>query len=185
MTGAKTRLGMMLFILSEGVFFMLLVLAYVNYHRVQGNGPTAADSLDVFKTGVFSLFLFSSSATMAAAMAGFRRNKRRWLVTGLLGTLILGSVFLIGQGIEYASLLRRDVTISRDLFGTTFFTLTGFHGLHVLTGLILIAVLLGFSVFGREDEPRGGAMEAVSVYWHFVDGVWLVIFGVVYLWTFV
>jgi heme/copper-type cytochrome/quinol oxidase subunit 3 len=184
MKGEKTRLGMILFILSEGVFFLLLILAYVTYHREHGNGPTASNSLDVVKTGVFSLFLFSSSATMAAAMGGFRRGRRGWAAAGLFGTIVLGAAFLVGQGLEYASLLKRDITISRDLFGTTFFTLTGFHGLHVLTGLVMITVLLGMNRFGRESEPRPGAMEAVSVYWHFVDGVWVVIFGVVYLWAF-
>ncbi|MEJ2720120.1 MAG: heme-copper oxidase subunit III [bacterium] len=184
MSGEKTRLGMIMFILSEGVFFLLLILASVNYHHDQGNGPTAANSLDVIKTGIFSVCLFASSATMAAAMGGFRRGRRGRLAAGLLGTLVLGAVFLVGQGMEYASLVKRDITISRDLFGTTFFTLTGFHGLHVFTGLVMIGVLLGLSRFGRGDEPRSGAMEAVSVYWHFVDGVWVVIFGVVYLWAF-
>ncbi len=184
MSGGKTRLGMILFILSEGVFFLLLVLAYVNYHREQGTGPSAAGSLDVIKTGIFSLCLFASSATMALAARGFRRGRPAALMLGLAGTLVLGGVFLVGQGLEYASLIARNVTISRDLFGTTFFTLTGFHGLHVLIGLVMIAVLLGVSRFGRERSPRPGAMEAVAIYWHFVDAVWVVIFSVVYLWTF-
>jgi heme/copper-type cytochrome/quinol oxidase subunit 3 len=184
MRGEKSRLGMIMFILSEGVFFLLLILAYVTYHREHGNGPTAADSLNVVKTGMFSLFLFASSGTMALAVAGFRRGRRGRLAAGLLGTLVLGAVFLVGQGREYVSLLEKNVTISRDLFGTTFFTLTGFHGLHVLIGLLMIAVLLGLSRFGGDHEPRAGAMEAVSIYWHFVDAVWVVIFAVVYLWTF-
>ncbi len=184
MRGDKTRMAMLLFILSEGVFFLLLVLAYVTYHRQQGNGPTAANSLDLLKTGIFSVFLFSSSATMALAIRGFRRGAPRQLVGGLAGSFLLGAAFLTGQGLEYASLIRKDVTISRDLFGTTFFTLTGFHGLHVLGGLVLIAIMLGLSLAGGRDDPRPGQMEAVSIYWHFVDGVWVVIFSVVYLWAF-
>jgi heme/copper-type cytochrome/quinol oxidase subunit 3 len=103
---------------------------------------------------------------------------------GLLTTFALGAVFLVGQGLEYAALLRSDVTISRDLFGTTFFTLTGFHGLHVFIGLLMISLLTGITLRGRRGQPRPGAVEAVSIYWHFVDAVWVVIFSVVYLWAF-
>jgi heme/copper-type cytochrome/quinol oxidase subunit 3 len=182
--GEKTRLGMVMFILSEGVFFLLLVLAYVTYHRQHGNGPTAADTLNLAKTGVFSLFLFASSATVALAARAYRHRQRGRLAAWLATTIVLGTVFLVGQGMEYAALLHADVTISRNLFGTTFFTLTGFHGLHVVTGLVLLAVMLGLARFGGAREPRAGAMEALSVYWHFVDGVWVVIFAVVYLWAF-
>lgn len=183
MTGSKTRLGMILFIVSEAVFFLLLILAYVSYHREQGNGPTAASSLDPIKTGIFSLFLFSSSATMDFAVRGLRARAWGRLQAGLAATILLGAVFLIGQGREYAALLQKDVVISRDLFGTTFFTLTGFHGLHVLVGLVMIAIVLGL-VRRRRREARAGGLEAVAVYWHFVDAVWVVIFGVVYLWAF-
>jgi heme/copper-type cytochrome/quinol oxidase subunit 3 len=183
MKGEKTRLGMILFILSEGVFFLLLILAYVTYHREQGSGPTAADTLDTAKTAVFTLFLLASSITMAMAAGAYRRNRRGRLAASLAATIVLGGVFLVGQGMEYAALIREDVTISRNLFGTTFFTLTGFHGLHVLVGLVMLATLLGLSRFGGGRYPRGGAMEAVSVYWHFVDGVWVVIFGIVYMWA--
>ncbi len=183
MTSTKARLGMVLFVLSEAVFFLLLVVAYITYHGKHGNGPTAASSLDLVKTGIFSVFLFSSSATMALAERGFRGSSRGRLQAGLLATLLLGGAFLLGQGIEYAGLLRADVTISRDLFGTTFFTLTGFHGMHVMVGLLMIAILLGLSL-ARREAPRPGAMGAVALYWHFVDAVWVVIFSVVYLWAF-
>lgn len=178
----KNRLAMMLFIASEAVFFTLLVFAYVTYHATRGNGPTPASVLDPVKTGVFSMFLFSSSATMHRAASSLRRRNRgagfRWLAL----TLVLGTVFLAGQGSEYLHLARENVTVSRDLFGTTFFTLTGFHGLHVLVGLGLIALVLGLTRAGEHDHPWDGAVGAVSLYWHFVDAVWLVIFAVVYLW---
>jgi heme/copper-type cytochrome/quinol oxidase subunit 3 len=183
MTETRARLGIVLFIASEAVFFILLILAYVTYHREHGNGPTAASSLDIIKTGVFSLFLFSSSATMAFAERAFRGHLRAKLQVGLAATMLLGGAFLLGQGMEYVRLIQADVTISRDLFGTTFFTLTGFHGLHVLTGLLMIGILLGLSL-ARREQPRLGAMGVVSLYWHFVDAVWVVIFGVVYLWAF-
>jgi heme/copper-type cytochrome/quinol oxidase subunit 3 len=184
MKGEKTRLGMIMFILSEGVFFLLLVLAYVTYHRDQGNGPTAANTLDVGRAAVFSIFLLASSATMAMAARAYRNGHRGRLSAWLGATIALGAAFLVGQATEYASLLHEDVTISRNLFGTTFFTLTGFHGLHVLLGLMLLCLLLGLTRFGGERQPRAGAMEALSIYWHFVDAVWVVIFTIVYLWVF-
>jgi cytochrome c oxidase subunit III len=81
-------------------------------------------------------------------------------------------------------LLRNQVTISRNLFGTTFFALTGFHSFHVLVGLVLLTILLWLAAAGRAREPAAPALEAISIYWHFVDGVWVVIFSVVYLWKF-
>lgn len=179
----RNKLGMILFIASEAVFFLLLILAYVFYHTQGGLGPTAANSLDVFKTSLFSLALFSSSATIWRA--GVAINCGRQIRGGiwLAATILLGLVFLIGQGTEYANLLQHDVTISRNLFGTTFFTLTGFHGLHVAVGLILLGILFGVAVI-RNHSSSAVAMEVISLYWHFVDGVWLVIFPVVYLWKF-
>jgi heme/copper-type cytochrome/quinol oxidase subunit 3 len=97
---------------------------------------------------------------------------RAWL----LATIVLGSVFLFGQWSEYLRLFRQSITISQDLFGTTFFTLTGFHGLHVLAGILLLGVLIAF-----REHPI--ALETVSLYWYFVDAVWIAIFSVVYLWS--
>jgi heme/copper-type cytochrome/quinol oxidase subunit 3 len=181
----KNKLAMLLFISSETIFFTLLILAYVAYHRTGGTGPTAASALDPVKTGVFSLFLLSSSFTMHRVGASTRREERGGQRAWLAATIVLGSVFLVGQGLEYASLIRRDVTISRDLFGTTFFTLTGFHGLHVFLGLVMLAILLGLGARHPDDEPKSAAVGAIAVYWHFVDAVWVVIFSVVYLWAFV
>ncbi len=178
----KNRLGVILFVASEAVFFGLLVFAYVTYHASRGNGPGAAAVLDPVRTGIFSVFLFASSATMHRAGTSLRKRNRGAGFFWLLATLALGTVFLVGQGTEYLHLARENVTISRDLFGTTFFTLTGFHGLHVLVGLVLIALILGITWAGKHDRPWDGALGAISVYWHFVDAVWVVIFAVVYLW---
>jgi heme/copper-type cytochrome/quinol oxidase subunit 3 len=92
---------------------------------------------------------------------------------------------MTGQGLEYARLLMNNITISRDLFGSTFFTLTGFHGLHVMIGLILLLLLFGLAVLGRKDEPTHTGMQSIAIYWHFVDAVWVVVFSVVYLWRYV
>jgi heme/copper-type cytochrome/quinol oxidase subunit 3 len=179
---SSIRAGMLLFIGSESVFFVLLILAYVVYHTTSASGAEAARFLDVGKTSVFTVALFSSSLTMWRSGVNFRRARRRAALSWLLATIVLGGVFLVGQGSEYAHLIGENVTISRDLFGTTFFTLTGFHGLHVFIGLIILTTY--FFIELRSDLPhRPEAVEAVSIYWHFVDAVWVVIFPTVYLWV--
>jgi heme/copper-type cytochrome/quinol oxidase subunit 3 len=177
------RLGMLLFISSEAVFFLLLVLAYVFYHHAAGNGAEAARVLDTEKTGVFSLFLFASSATVHRAGTSLRRRRIGAVRGWLAATVLLGLVFLGGQAHEYAGLVHRNITISRDLFGTTFFTLTGFHGLHVFLGLVMLTLVLVLTSRRWVEVLEAGALEGVSMYWHFVDAVWVVIFAVVYLWS--
>lgn len=180
----KNKMAMAIFILSESIFFLLLVIAYINYHVQDEIRQTAANSLNFPSAIFFSLFLFSSSFTMWRAESNLRHKRRSRVPVWLGLTIILGAVFLFGQGREYYDLIHQDITISRDLFGTTFFTLTGFHGLHVLTGLVLLGILLSLTLFGRNDEPRVSAFGAIGYYWHFVDAVWVVIFSVVYLWVF-
>ena len=178
----KIRLAMLLFVASEAVFFILLIVAYVVYHATSSSAADAARYLDVPRTAVFTACLISSSLTMWLAGKHFRTGRRRQALAWLLATMALGAAFLTGQGGEYLSLIRKDVTISRDLFGTTFFTLTGFHGLHVFIGLILLGTLFGFELKrGAASPPE--AVESVSIYWHFVDAVWMIIFPVVYLWV--
>ena len=178
----KIRLAMLLFVASEAVFFILLIIAYVVYHATSPSAADASRYLDIPKTAVFTACLISSSFTMRHAGIHFRTGRRRPALAWLMATMALGTAFLTGQGSEYVSLIRKDVTISRDLFGTTFFTLTGFHGLHVFIGLILLGTLFGLELKRAVTGPSQ-AVESVSIYWHFVDGVWMVIFPVVYLWS--
>jgi heme/copper-type cytochrome/quinol oxidase subunit 3 len=176
----KSKLGVCLLLASEANFFLLLILAYVYYHGVSGPGPTAVKSLEPGRAAVNTVFLLASSATILGAersLGGRRSRLCAWLST----TIALGALFLVGQGREYARLITRDVTISRDLFGSTFFTLTGLHGLHVFAGLVALAILLGLALAGDFDDKRPAAVGAVALYWHFVDAVWIVIFCVVYL----
>ena len=169
----RVLLGVAVFIASESVFFLAIVLAYLAYR--DAGLATAKANLDVVRTAVFSVALFSSSATMAIAA---RRSSRAWLVA----TIVLGAVFLLGQGSEYARLLASGIGPGRELFGTTFFTLTGLHGLHVLGGLVALVALLAVHS-RRASAVRPVAFEAVGLYWHFVDAVWVVVFSVVYLGT--
>ena len=170
-----STLAMLLFIGSEAVFFGSVITAYIAARPL----VEAKALLDVPRTLLFSLFLFSSSGTMVLADRSAAR-RRLWL----LATFALGAVFLAGQGSEWLRLIQADrLTPNASLFGSGFFTLTGLHGAHVFVGLIAIGALVLLTRradFARRGE---GALAAVSVYWHFVDAVWVAIFSLVYLWT--
>ena len=178
----RGKIGVGLFILSEMNFFLLLIIAYVYYHAYPGPGPTAATALNTIRTGMFSLALFSSSATIWMASRAARRSDSRGLMLWLSITIALGVLFMFGQATEYYDLLTSGVTVSRNLFATTFFTLTGFHGLHVMIGLVALCVTLGLARAGKLHEQTSDGFGAVEWYWHFVDAVWVVVFSVVYLW---
>ncbi len=163
----------------------MLILAYIYFHgqASQGSPSAASTSLDPLRTGIFSLFLFSSSFTVWRAGKALSRRQINRLKLWLLLSILLGAIFLIGQGFEWAHLFSLGASVSANLFGTTFFTLTGFHGLHVLIGLIMLSVLFGLSARGAYTDSHAPSVESISLYWHFVDVVWVVIFSVVYLTT--
>jgi heme/copper-type cytochrome/quinol oxidase subunit 3 len=112
---------------------------------------------------------------------GYRRKNRGGMLFWLIVTIVLGGVFLAGQASEYLELFHRGVTVSTNLFASSFFTLTGFHGLHVFIGLIGLAIVLWLSRKGDAEAFRAPALETLGLYWHFVDGVWIVVFSVIYL----
>lgn len=182
---SRSKLAVSLFILSEANFFVILIIGYVYYHAIPAGGPSAATSLDPWRTGAFSICLFASSATMWLADRSLRSERRRAHLLWLVITILLGAVFLVGQGNEYVRLITNGVTWSRNLFGTTFFTLTGFHGLHVFGGLCALAIMASIALSAEMTDRRREAFAAIGMYWHFVDGVWVVIFAIVYLWAFV
>ena len=165
--------GIALFIGSESLFFLGIVVAYVVF-REQGLA-TAKAHLDIGRTAVFSGLLFASSATVARAVAA---RSRGWLAL----TAVFGAAFLLGQGLEYARLLGSGLGPGTELFGTAFFTLTGLHALHVAVGLVLLSTLLVAST-ARRARVGASAWEGIAMYWHFVDAVWIVVFSVVYLGT--
>jgi heme/copper-type cytochrome/quinol oxidase subunit 3 len=171
---------MWIFIASEAIFFAFLIAAYVYFYGAVVHGPTASNSLNPPRTLVFTICLLASSGTLWLAERGLARDKkgfRLWLGA----TIFLGAVFIFGQALEYTGLIAKSITPERNLFGATFFTLTGFHGLHVLCGLICLSVLFVIT-FMRDFGPRQiSGLGAVSMYWHFVDAVWIVIFSLVYL----
>ncbi len=178
----KVRLAVLLFLVSEGIFFIFLIVAYIYSQPSEISGPTARTSLIPWKTGIYTVFLLLSSGSIYLAERSLGRNLKRFALW-MIVTILLGATFLFGEMREYSSLLRREISISRNLFGTTYFTLTGFHAIHVTLGLLMLLTLLGLTLFGKIGEQRRTCFKAVSYYWHFVDIVWVMVFSVVYLWS--
>lgn len=180
------RLGMIVFLIGEAVFFSLLILSYVYFRRIWiggQHGPTA-QVLNVAVTALFTTFLLASSGSVWLAERAIRAGRTGAMKVWLLVTIGLGATFLAGQGVEYYKLFQEGITIRTGLFGSTFFTLTGFHGLHVFIGLIMLSILVGLAFLGDYDgKTHSPALDAISLYWHFVDLVWVFVFATVYAWA--
>ena len=172
------KVAVLSFIGSEAAFFVLLIIAYVFYTALSHGGPSPSASLDTGRTGLFTVLLLGSSATLRLAEENQDALRRGRGNTWLAVTIALGLAFVIGQVTEYGRMFESGIRVGTNLFATTFFTLTGFHGLHVVAGLVALLVLFGLALRG---ELRTTALRAVGYYWHFVDAVWVVVFGVVYL----
>jgi cytochrome c oxidase subunit I len=172
--------GIAAFIFSEVTFFGALIVTFLEY-RTRSAGASPHD-LDVPRTFIFSLFLFASSGTVYLAERRLARDDQRGFLVLWLASIVLGAIFLVGQLTEYMRLYADGISIGSNLFTSAFFTLTGFHGLHVFVGLIALGVI---GLLGRAGDFRAGrhrvAVDAVSIYWHFVDAIWVVIFSLVYL----
>jgi heme/copper-type cytochrome/quinol oxidase subunit 1 len=176
----KNKVSVIAFILSETGFFGVLILACLYYNAKPQPGPTAHD-LNLLKTGLFSLCLFASSFTLWRSETALQKGNHRAMSRWLAGTILLGAVFLVGQGLEYWSLFHSGVAVNSNLFTASFFTLTGFHGLHVCIGLLALLIVLGLALCGDFKHGRSPALATVGLYWHFVDAVWVVVLTVVYL----
>lgn len=175
------KVGMVCFLCSEAAFFTTLLVAYGLYLGKDTIGPTPADVLSLQLVIVNTLLLLSSSGTIAWALKARRRAQRGLFCVYLGITILLGALFIVGTGIEWHGLIYdHGLTIGRNLFGSTFFTLIGFHATHVTIGLILMLVLLGLELRGQLAADSL-APELASWYWHFVDCVWIVVFSLVYV----
>jgi cytochrome c oxidase subunit 1/cytochrome c oxidase subunit I+III len=172
--------GILVFIFSELTFFGALIVAYLLYRNASpGPGP---HDLPVPRTFFFSLFLFASSGTVYLAERRLRNDDRRGFLQWWILSIVLGAIFLVGQVTEYANLYAEGIRISTNLFTSSFFTLTGFHGFHVLVGLIALSVVALCAIAGDfAGGRRRVVVDTVSIYWHFVDGIWVIIFSLVYL----
>jgi cytochrome c oxidase subunit I len=175
------KTGILAFIFSEVGFFGTLILAYLYFyaHPQAGPGPKG---LDVPRTLIFSVCLFASSLTFWRSEVALTKQRRGSMLGWLGLTIALGGVFLVGQGTEYWKLFQTGVDLSTNMFSTTFFTLTGFHGLHVLLGLIALLIFLWLAWEGDFASGRGeSAFKSVGYYWHFVDVVWVFVLLTVYI----
>lgn len=183
-TGLNHRKVLMWFFLgSECLFFGSLISTYLIYrnHSLPNTGPVPPAVWDIPYTSVSSFVLLMSSLTMVLALAAIQRGDVKGLRVWLLATALLGTVFVGGQVYEFTSFGREGASLSRNLFGSTFFTLTGFHGAHVSVGILMLLSLFLVSLRGKITQANSLTIELVGLYWHFVDIVWIVIFTVVYL----
>ena len=185
-TWTKGAVSMWSFIASESGFFLILIISFVYFNANRGpdsaaSGPTAASVLHLKRTGMFTACLLASSGTLWLAEKALDKGRRSSAVAWLVATLALGAVFMGGQALEYMGLFRGGVTLTSNLFATTFFTLTGFHGLHVTVGLVALAIALALAFAKNFETRRARLLRTIGLYWHFVDVVWIVVFLVVYV----
>lgn len=176
----KGKLLMFLLIGSEAFFFIALIIAYVYYRNFTGATDTVAHNLNVQRAALFTVCLVLSSFTLMGSKKHLSKGNFKKFKVYTAITLILAIVFLSGQIYEYLELYRKQITISQDVFGSSFFTLTGFHWLHVFLGLCAISLLFAFS-FGKFKILISRGIPAIETYWHFVDIVWLFIYFFVYI----
>lgn len=181
-TGIDSRkVAIWTFIGSECMFFASLIATYLVYHGRSLSGPTAGETLEIpLVTGGTAVLLFSSFFVVMA-LNGAQRGNRRSLLFWLSATVLAGLSFVGMQIYEFTHFVHEGVTIKSNLFGATFYTLTGFHGTHVSIGVLWLATLLILAFRGKITPEKAVNLEIAALYWHFVDVVWVVIFPVVYL----
>jgi cytochrome c oxidase subunit 3 len=176
----RGKVGMACLIIAESSIFAIFVVAYLFYVGKSLSGPTPRE---VLETPIFfTICLLSSSLTMHFAGRSLESGKRGAFMGLLLLTIVLGGLFLYGTGREWHRLIyEHGLTISTNLFGTTYYSLVGLHASHVTAGLIMLTMLLLFGLAGRVGRDQSARVDVLSMYWHFVDGVWIVVFTVVYV----
>ena len=176
----RGKVGMASLIIAESAIFTIFVVAYLFYIGKSLTGPTPREVLEV--PIFFTICLLSSSLTIHFAGKFLERNKRGAFLGLWLLTIVLGSLFLTGTGREWHRLIyERGLTISTNLFGTTYYSLVGLHAFHVTAGLIMLLVVLVLGLAGRVAHEQTARIGVLSMYWHFVDAVWVVVFTVVYI----
>ena len=176
----KGKVGMACLIIAESAIFTIFVVAYLFYLGKSLTGPTPRE---VLETPIFfTICLLSSSITIHFASRALEHGKRGAFLGLWLLTIVLGGLFLFGTGLEWHRLIyEHGLTISTNLFGTTYYSLVGLHGTHVIVGLILLTIVLLFGLAGRVGPEQSARVGVLSMYWHFVDAVWVVVFTVVYV----
>ncbi len=178
---SNEKMAMWAFLGSECLLFGALISTYLLYKGRSISGPTPEDVYDIPFTSVSSFVLLMSSLTMVLALGAIQRRDERRLRVWLLATALLGATFIAGQIYEFTAFVKEGLTISTNLFGSSFFVMTGFHGVHVTLGIVMLITLWAMSMRGQVPPEKSELVEIVGLYWHFVDIVWIVIFTVVYL----
>jgi cytochrome c oxidase subunit III len=177
---SRRKVGVIGIILTESALFTIFVVAYLFYIGKSATGPYPNQVLElpIFAT----ICLLSSSLTVVLAERAFRRGHTGGFQLWWLITIVLAAVFLGSTALEWQRLIFKDhLTISTNLFGTTFYSLVGLHASHVIVGLILLVLVLILSLRGHVTRAHAEHVEMLSWYWHFVDGIWVIVFTVVYI----
>ena len=174
------KVGMACLILAESAIFTIFVVAYLFYVGKSLSGPTPRE---VLETPIFyTVCLLSSSLTVHFAGKLLERGRRGAFLLLWVLTIVLGALFLYGTGQEWHRLIyEHGLTISTNVFGTTYYSLVGLHAFHVTAGLIMLSIVLFFGLAGRVGPEQSARVDVLSLYWHFVDAVWVVVFTVVYV----
>jgi cytochrome c oxidase subunit 3 len=176
----KGTVGMACLIAAESAIFTIFVVAYLYYIGKSVSGPTPREvlHLPIFAT----VCLLSSSLTIHAAVGAIRKGNLRAFRLWWFITLALGAIFLFETGREWDRLIYHEgLTISTNLFGTTYYSLVGLHAFHVSVGLIGLFTVLLLALFGKVRQDHAKNVDVFAMYWHFVDVVWIVVFTVVYI----
>jgi cytochrome c oxidase subunit 3/cytochrome o ubiquinol oxidase subunit 3 len=176
----KGKVGMASLIIAESAIFTIFVVAYVFYLGRNISGPTPRE---VLETPIFfTVCLLFSSLTIHLAGKELENGHRKTFLILWSITIALGALFLFGTGLEWHRLIyERGLTITTNLFGTTYYSLVGLHATHVTAGLVMLTVVLLFGLADRVGIEQSARIETLSMYWHFVDAVWVVVFTVVYV----
>jgi cytochrome c oxidase subunit III len=176
----RGRVAMASLIIAESAIFTIFVVAYLYYAGKSLTGPTPSEVLEapIF----YSICLLSSSLTIHLAGRFLEGGKRGAFLISWLLTVVLGALFLFGTAQEWRHLIyERGFTISTNLAGTTYYSLVGLHAFHLTVGLALLSIILIFALTGRVGRDHAARVDVLSMYWHFVDAVWVVVFTVVYV----
>jgi cytochrome c oxidase subunit III len=176
----RGHVGMLALIAAEASIFVIFIVAYLFYLGKSVTGPMPKD---VLQTPVFiTVCLLSSSLTIHFAVKAVREGRIKEFRNWWLATIVLGAIFLGGTAREWYRMIFKDgLTIHTNLFGTTYYSLVGLHGFHVTVGLLLLSVVLAFVFLGHLRQEHAYRLDVLSLYWHFVDAVWAVVFTVVYV----
>jgi cytochrome c oxidase subunit 3/cytochrome o ubiquinol oxidase subunit 3 len=178
---SNNKLAMWLFLGSECLLFGGLISTYMLYRGRHSQGLGPDQIWDIPFTSVSSFVLLMSSLTMVLAVTSARRRDDRNTKVWLCVTALLGSLFVAGQVYEFTTFYREGLGFTTSLFSSSFYTLTGFHGVHVSVGIIILLSVVAMITRGRTANDKSELVEIVGLYWHFVDIVWILIFTLVYL----